>query len=179
MARTWLSIRIDLIEGGGRGPLWPRPGRVFAAARTHTFADLAAAIDDAFARWDRAPAPVERSGGQLLTSPGWDDLPAGSQPSTAVRLSTLEPAEQFVYTFDLDDDWTHLCTVAPARIDPTEVLGILPARPLPHRGWGTIPDQYGRDFDSDDGETELGADPGWSDLPPLRPHWGSQSHDGR
>jgi hypothetical protein len=34
--------------------LWPRPGQTLAAARTHTFAQLATAIDDAFARWDRA-----------------------------------------------------------------------------------------------------------------------------
>lgn len=32
----------------------PRPGRIFAAARSHTFEVLATAIDDAFARWDRA-----------------------------------------------------------------------------------------------------------------------------
>src|SRR4051794_1280573 len=51
--RTWLSIRVDLIEGRAER-LWPRPGRVFAAARSHTFADLADAIDTAFARWDRA-----------------------------------------------------------------------------------------------------------------------------
>jgi len=49
MARTWLSIRVDLIAGHGE-ELWPRPGRLFAAARTHTFAQLATAIDDAFAR---------------------------------------------------------------------------------------------------------------------------------
>src|SRR4051812_16330349 len=34
MARTWLSIRVDPIEGQGER-LWPRPGHVFAAAR-HT-----------------------------------------------------------------------------------------------------------------------------------------------
>jgi hypothetical protein len=51
--RSWLSIRVELIQGGGR-TLWPRPGRVFAAARSHTFLQLADAIDTAFARWDRA-----------------------------------------------------------------------------------------------------------------------------
>jgi hypothetical protein len=53
VARTWLSIRSDLIEGHGE-QYWPRPGRIFAAARSHTFKQLADAIDDAFARWDRA-----------------------------------------------------------------------------------------------------------------------------
>jgi hypothetical protein len=33
MARTWLSIRVDLIEGRG-DQNWPRPGRIFAAARS-------------------------------------------------------------------------------------------------------------------------------------------------
>ncbi len=51
--RIWLSIRVELIQGGGRA-LWPRPGRVFAAARSHTFLQLGDAIDTAFARWDRA-----------------------------------------------------------------------------------------------------------------------------
>ena len=32
MARPWLSIRVDLVEGRGE-LLWPRPGRIFAAAR--------------------------------------------------------------------------------------------------------------------------------------------------
>jgi hypothetical protein len=36
MARTWLSIRVDLIEGHGQ-QCWPRPGRIFAAARSHAF----------------------------------------------------------------------------------------------------------------------------------------------
>jgi hypothetical protein len=43
---------------GARRTLWPRPGRVFAAARSHTFAELTAAIDTAFALWNRAPVPV-------------------------------------------------------------------------------------------------------------------------
>jgi len=49
MARTWLSIRVELVEGRGER-FWPRPGRILAAARNHTFAQLAEAIDDAFAR---------------------------------------------------------------------------------------------------------------------------------
>ena len=53
MARTWLSIRVDLIAGHGEH-LWPRPGRILAAARSHTFSDVADAIDDALARWDRS-----------------------------------------------------------------------------------------------------------------------------
>jgi len=54
MARTWLSIAVELI--GGRGEeLWPRPGRIFAVGPAHTFQDFADAINTAFARWARAP----------------------------------------------------------------------------------------------------------------------------
>lgn len=65
MARTWLSIRVDLVEGHGEH-LWPRPGRIFAAARSHTFAQLARATDDAFARWDRA--------GTIVDAAGWTEI---------------------------------------------------------------------------------------------------------
>jgi hypothetical protein len=42
VARTWLSIRVDLVSGLG-GDYWPRPGRIFAAARSHSFRELAGA----------------------------------------------------------------------------------------------------------------------------------------
>lgn len=173
MARTWLSIRVELIEGGGR-TLWPRPGRVFAAARTHTFAALAEAIDIAFARWDRAHLCLfELADGTDVCGPiPWDDPPEGSVPAPAARLSRLAAGEQLLYSFDMGDDWTHLCTVADERIDPLEALGITPSAPLAYWGWGDIPDQYGRRMEDDDGETPLPPDPQLSDLPPLRPFWG-------
>ena len=49
MSRTWLSVRVDLVSGRGED-LWPRPGRIFAAARAMTFGQLAGAIADAFGR---------------------------------------------------------------------------------------------------------------------------------
>jgi hypothetical protein len=89
-----------------------------------------------------------------------------------VKLNRLALGEQFVYVFDLGEDWAHLCTVGDARIDPDDTLGIRPDRPLPYWGWGTIPDQYGRRWDGDDGESDLPANPGTEDLPPLRYDWG-------
>jgi hypothetical protein len=72
MARTWVSIRVDLVEGRG-DHLWPRPGRLFAAARSHTFAQLARAIDDSFGRWDLAHLhEFELANGPRLTTP-YDD----------------------------------------------------------------------------------------------------------
>ena len=82
MARTWLSIRVDLVEGRGER-LWPRPGRIFAAARGHTFEALATAIDDAFARWDRAHLHEFRLvDGTRLTTP--DLVGCGSLGGPAV-----------------------------------------------------------------------------------------------
>jgi hypothetical protein len=76
VARTWLSIQVDLVEGHGQH-VWPRPGRIFAAARNHTFAQLADAIDDAFARWDRAHLhEFTLADGVRLTTPhvDWEEL---------------------------------------------------------------------------------------------------------
>lgn len=174
MARTWLSIRVELV--GGRGAdYWPRPGRIFAAARGHTFADLAVSIDDAFARWDRSHLHEFRfeDGTRIgMVNPLWaeeedDDL----LDDRKTRLSRLKAGERFLYVFDFGDDWAHLCTVGD-RVDPEEALGIVPPAPLPFWGWGAIPDQYGRRFDEDDGESEPPPDPGLADLPPLRPMWG-------
>ncbi len=174
MARTWLSIRVDLIEGHGEY-LWPRPGRIFAAARSHTFADLADAIDDAFARWDRSHLQefTLASGVRLCDpDPDWQIEGEPEEDFRRARLSRLRPGEQFAYVFDLGDNWAHLCTVGSSRIDPFETLGIQPAKPLPYWGWGDIPDQYRRRWDGDDGETPMPRDPGPGNLPPLRPMWG-------
>lgn len=169
MTRTWLSIRVDLVEGRGEC-LWPRPGRIFAAARSHTFAALATAIDDAYARWDHAHLhEFHLADSTRLTTPyGVDDEFGPSLDDRRTKLSRLRPDEQFLYTFDLGADWTHLCTVGPERIDPEEELGIVPGVPLAYWGWGTIPDQYGRRWDGDDGEGRRPRDPCGADLPPLR-----------
>jgi hypothetical protein len=173
-SRTWLSIRVELIEGRG-AHYWPRPGRIFAAARTHTFAALATAIDDAFARWDRSHLhEFEFADGTRIGihNDTWDRHEKVID-YTRTKLSRLELGEQFLYVFDFGDDWTHLCTVAEVRIDPLESLGIVPERPLPHWGWGDIPDQYGRGWDGDDGESPMPRDPKRRDLPPLRQGWGA------
>jgi len=176
VARTWLSIRVDLVAGRGEH-LWPRPGRIFAAARSHTFSDLAGAIDDAFARWDRSHLQefVLDDGTRLCDpdpDPDWQIEGQTEENYRHVRLSRLCPGERFTYVFDLGDDWAHLCTVDSRRIDPVEVLGIQPDRPLPYWGWGDIPDQYRRQWHGDDGESPIPPDPALADLPPLRPLWG-------
>ncbi len=172
MARTWLSIRVELISGHGER-YWPRPGRIFAAARSHTFSQLADSIDTAFARWDRAHLhKFDLADGRMIGGADLEDFDMGFLNGERMKLSTLALGEQFLYEFDFGDCWTHLCTVGPERIDPESELGIVPRSPLPYWGWGDIPDQYGRRWDEDDRESPEPPDPGYTDLPPLRPSWG-------
>jgi len=59
------------------------------------------------------------------------------------------------------------------KVDPMEVLGIRPEIPTPYWGWGTIPDQYGRRWADDDGESRPPRRP--SRPHPMRLHaWPSQ-----
>ncbi len=53
------------------------------------------------------------------------------------------------------------------------MLGVIPEKPLPFWGWGAIPDQYGRDWDGDDGDSLPQVAPdGLADLPAILPLWG-------
>ena len=162
MARRWISIRVELL--GGRGEqLWPYPGRVFAVGPAHTFADLARAIDNAFARWDLSHLSLftladgrvvtdAETGADLATS-ALGVLPtAPLDIQVAKVMRTVEQGAQFRYVFDLGDDWTHCCTVDTGHIDPAEMLGVIPPAPMAYWGWGTIPDQYDRGWAEDDGE---------------------------
>ncbi len=99
--------------------------------------------------------------------------PEGSADSDRSKLSRLTPGERFAYVFDLGDDWAHLCTVAEARVDPLDELGLLPSGPQPYFGWGDLPDQYGRRWDADDGESAEPKQPTRpaADLPPILPWW--------
>lgn len=160
MARTWLSVTVELL--GGRGDeLWPWPGRVLAVAPSHTFEDLAEAINDAFARWDRSHLSMfTLPDGRLVTDPetGEEQSGLGVGPSgssldmaKATVAGTVDRGAEFRYTFDLGDDWVHRCVVGEDVIDPLEQVGSTPPSPLPYWGWGAIPDQYGRRWADDDG----------------------------
>lgn len=172
MARTWLSVTVELL--GGRGEeLWPWPGRVFAVGPSHTFMDLANAINDAFARWDRSHLSMfTLADGRVITDEETGTEIAGSirgpiiapiDIAAAKVTRTLEPGTEFQFTYDLGDAWTHRCVVGDEKVDPLEVLGIRPDAPLPYWGWGSIPDQYGRRWADDDGESRAPGKPG-------RPH---------
>lgn len=116
-----------------------------------------------------SPSPTAPRSAVPLEGDDWREEPPLAD-GRRLTLGRLRGGEQFAYTFDLGDDWTHLCTVAPTRIDPLDQVGSVPDTPLPYWEWGAIPDQYGREFDGDDGDTDLAPDPELTDLPPLRPH---------
>ncbi len=178
MARAWLTVKVELV--GGRGEfLWPRPARVIAVKPSHTFRELAEAINDAFARWDRThPHLFALEDGQQVVARGWLDEPIDATlDEITERLDRLSPDERFAFVFDPGDDWTHLCTVGPRKIDIVEVVGETPNRPIPIEGWGEIPDPYGRRWEHDDGNDPPPPppDPPTLDLPPLMPGWGEEA----
>ena len=168
MARTWLSVTVELL--GGRGEeLWPWPGRIFAVGPSHTFMDLADAINDAFARWDRSHLSVfTLADGRVIT-----DEETGAEMASSIRgpiiapidiaaakvARTVVPGAEFQFMFDLGDAWMHRCVVGEVKVDPLEVLGVCPDVPLPYWGWGSIPDQYGRRWAADDGEGRVPGKP--------------------
>jgi hypothetical protein len=140
----WLQIRVDLIEGRGEA-CEPPPGRILVVGPRHTFADLAATIDIAFARWDPGHLHLfQLADGRDIgypdpEQPGWLD-------HGRLRVSReVGPGEVFGYIFDLGDEWRHRCEVSDERVDPVEVYGEVPPAPVPILGWGTIPDQYGQE----------------------------------
>ncbi|MDE8669946.1 UPF0158 family protein [Pseudarthrobacter sp. H3Y2-7] len=182
MARTWLSVTVELL--GGRGQeLWPWPGRIFAVGPSHTFMDLANAINDAFARWDRSHLSLfTLADGRVITDEETGAEMAGSfrgpiiapiDIDVAKVVRTLEAGAEFQFTYDLGDSWMHRCVVGEVKVDPLEVLGVRPDVPLPYWGWGSVPDQYGRRWATDDGESRAPRKPG-TPHPMLLHAWPAQ-----
>jgi hypothetical protein len=150
VAATWLQVRVDLLEGMAE-PVEPPPGRIILVGPSHTFAQLAEAIDTAFARWDRSHLhEFTLPDGRAVGIPDEDD--DGVLDGAGVKVvAAVVPGDVFSYVFDFGDDWRHRCTVLEERVDPTDVYGVRPSRPVPIDGWGWIPDQYGREsFEPDD-----------------------------
>ena len=120
---------------------------MFIVGTTHTFEQLAHAINAGFARWDLSVPTPARASRRLA-----DRLPDDSYAPDVVWhdhaklkvVREVRPGEEFEYVFDLGDDWQHCCSVADAKIDPLEAYGIVPPRPVAIFGWGSIPDQYRR-----------------------------------
>lgn len=162
MQWRWRTLRVELVSGRGED-YDPPPGRVLAIPPRRTFQDLAIAIDLAFARWDLGHLSVFElaDGTQVmddemaheLISSGFGPMPK-TLPLSAAVSNRVKEGQGFTYTFDLGDDWLHVCTGL-AALDPYEYFGApIPTGIVPIWGWGSIPDQYGRRWEEDDGESE-------------------------
>ena len=147
MARTWLQVRVELL--GGRGvECDPPPGRVFIVGPSHSFEQLAQAIDAAFARWDLSHLhEFELPDGRRVGFPSDDYAPelVWEDHATLKVARELKPGQEFSYVFDFGDDWRHRCRVLDEKADPAEEYGTPPKQPVAIWGWGWIPDQYGRE----------------------------------
>src|SRR5919198_5850986 len=97
MAKTWLEVRVDLVREFGER-LSPSPGRILIVGPSHTFAGLADAINQAFARWDRSHLhEFELAGGRRIgfvdPDPFEDDeVVEDHAPSTSVTAGSTVAA---------------------------------------------------------------------------------------
>jgi hypothetical protein len=149
VARTWLQIRVDLLGGAGF-ELKPAPGRIFIVGPAHTFEQLAEAINQAFARWDLSHLhEFELADGRRIGFPddGFGDELAWEDHAALKVATEVGPGDEFGFTFDFGDRWQHRCHVLEEKLDPRAEWGSgpLPKQPVPIWGWGSIPDQYGRE----------------------------------
>ncbi len=151
--RPWLILRVILIRQSGQ-TLPDPPGRDLLVSTAHTFRQIAAAIDRAFARWDVSHAhEFHLSEGRRVVAAEDDGFEDGDLDEAVETLARLDVrlGGSFEYVFDLGASWEHECTVLRDQVDPREEAGIVRTEILPVFGWGAIPDQYGRAApDSDD-----------------------------
>jgi hypothetical protein len=127
---------------------------VFIVGPSHSFAELAEAIDVGFARWDFSHLhSFELGDGRVIGYPDdtfEPDLVWLDHAKLKVARA-VKPGDEFEYVFDLGDNWRHRCRVESEKADPVEEYGVMPSRPVAVWGWGSIPDQYGRrSFDGND-----------------------------
>src|SRR3954452_16202837 len=125
MAKTWLQVRVDLVRGFGER-FSPSPGRIFIVGPTHTFAGLADAINQAFARWDLSHLhEFELAGGRrigFVDPEPFDEAVIEDQAITKV-VGAVAPGDEFRFVFDFGDRWEHRCRVLADKADPREEWG--------------------------------------------------------
>jgi hypothetical protein len=144
MPTTWLRIRIELRRGGGL-EFDPAPGRDMLVGPGHTFAQLAEAIEQAFARWDRSHLHgFELADGRRIGHPDEDFAPdvVWLDHAQLIVAREVQAGDTFEYVFDFGDHWLHRCSVVESGVDPVKAYGDLPDRPVAVWGWGWLPDQY-------------------------------------
>lgn len=169
MASRWQSIKVFLVSGRGE-TFDPAPGRVMVLPPRTTFDDFGVAVDLALGRWDLAHLRQFRlADGTVISdedtieelatamfSP--HDVTPPTKDITSPVASSVKKGDVFEYVFDFGDDWTHVCVVE-GVVDPYDVLGVMPLEPTATWGWGSLPDQYGRRWDNDDGSPDAVPEP--------------------
>ena len=144
---SWLIVRV-VLGGHGGEQLQDPPGRDLLVRSSHSFAQLAKAIDTAFARWDLGHLhEFSLSDGRRIGMADADEFGAEGELDEAtetIGAARLKVGETFEYVFDLGDSWEHDCAVLRVDVDPHVELGAAPRDIVPVFGWGAIPDQYGR-----------------------------------
>ncbi len=144
-----MVVRVILVAKGDQELVDP-PGRDLLARGSHTFADLAAGIDRAFARWDLSHLNEFRllDGRRIVMADadGFEDDATDGLDERKVTLheAGLRVGDTFEYVFDFGDNWQHRCSVVRHNTDPVQECGRTPADIVPIFGWGAIPDQYRR-----------------------------------
>jgi len=167
-----MTVRV-VLEARDGATLPQAAGRVILARLDHTFAEFARAIDTSFGRWDLTPVHEFEVYGRRLLSDVAADEGGIAEASDDVRLGEthLRPGAPFSYVFDLGENWQHTCDVESPLVDAGQ-YGEQPELPIAVFGWGTIPDQFGRETEEDDeddsttspsGQAQADEDLLWSD----------------
>ena len=162
----WLVLRV-VLRGKRDEELDPAPGRDLLVHGRQTFAQLARAIDGAFARWDRGDLHLfYLADGRRLGEPSDDwvmpnwagdlDLEPGDLDEHDHTFDSLGLRARDTFEYVFDDrraEWRHECTILRDDVEPREEFGNVPNGITPVWGWGAIPDQHGRtgpDAEADD-----------------------------
>lgn len=115
---------------------------------SHTFAQIADAIDTVFARWDRSHLHEFTLSDGRRVGVADDEFGGGAgeldEAKTTLSELLAHSRDAATYTFDLGAGWEHECTVLRDRVDARAEYGRSPTEIVPVFGWGVIPDQYGR-----------------------------------
>ncbi len=160
VTRRWVTIKVELLHGRGED-FYPPPGRVLLVPSRTSFDELGVAIDRAFGRWDlahlrRFTLPdgtdvVDDEMAREMIGSGFDDGVPRTRSLASSVARGVSRGDRFTYVFDFGDDWTHLCThEGPGDPEDTQWLDAI----TPVWGWGALPDQYGRRWAEDDGQSE-------------------------
>lgn len=136
-----------VLRGQDGDQLEEPPGRDLLVHTGRTFAEIATAIDRAFARWDISHLhEFQLADGRRIAAANEEDFEDGDLDEEAETLARLGATVgmSFEYVFDLGAGWVHECAIVRGDVDPLNEAGIVPTEIIPIFGWGAIPDQYGR-----------------------------------